>query len=1688
MASNYKSKYVTTKSVFQWDDAQGCYRLVEKEGYWYKGPWALAHNREPVWENENFRFYQDDGFPGTPIELENVVVDIFSDVNPGDTIQLRMDHGDSGAANVNNTGTFKWQWQVDGGGWTDLGTATTANVFLINSTHLTDNTGITTQLLSGVGGSSFASGFGEEDEDNSFTSQTWSDDFGESHCAITFHATNSAAGEVYQFRLLAPDATAPVVTNVPEVTLRTPPDINLDHYRFASPITAVDYETFPLVGTEDTSFSVDADTGYALIVKLGNDGVSGGNPGWRLQYNVDAAGWNNVSASSSNVRAKDSGDSDGASGSLERLTTTSRTFNGTNLDDVDGTIDAAIGGPDFDHEFYYAIQFVPGDLTGGESITFRVIDVSGATTITSNVTPTATVGNVPILRQTHYRFATPITGAAHENWPLVGIEDTSFEITLDPVAGDLDYALIVKIGNAGDTAVSQDYQLEYNLNGGGWNAVNAASNVVQSTASGDTDNATSTTERLTTSARTFDLSVLDEVDGSLTQVWTANEDNELYYALTFLSDDLDGLDEIEFRLTSPNTIFYDVTPTATVIITDPHQEHYRFTTPITGAAHEAWPLVGVEDTSFAVTMDVDYALIIKIGADDAPADLETWECEYNVDGAGWFPITGSSTNVRSVNSGDTDQSTSLVERLTASARPFDHSELGEVNALITSRIQGDVELYYTMVFRSADLGGGETIEFRVITARHTVVQDIVPTATVVHVVTPGVGSLVLTGQQPRVDPPELKQEHYRFATPITGPAHEAWTLVGTEDVSHEIVLDDDYALIVKLANDGSNTVIFLSYQLEYSVNGGAWADVDASSSNVRVAISGDTDTATSTTERLTTSARTFVNSLLDDVNGNIFFTTAFNNDNEYEFYYAITFRSADLSGGETVTFRITSPTNSIAEDITPTATVPALSHTALPGDGSLTLTGLAPTATTTNNHVISVPVGSLATAGSIPTVAISQTAAPADGSLVATGLAPTVLVTENHVIIVPAGSLVLTGFAPTLITPVVALPATGTLVLTGLAPLAITTDNHIRAPPVGSLVLTGQVPLALTTENHIVQPGVGSLSLTGQTPVAVTTENHVVSVPTGSLTLSGQQPDVVVSITALPGVGSLVLTGLQPTIQTGDNVVRGPSTGALVLAGLAPTAVRTDNHVIAVPAGSLTFNGQVPAVLTGDDHISQPDAGSLVLDGKIPTATTTENHVIAVPAGSLSLTGSAPDAVVSLTALPGTGSLVLAGQQPTVQTGDSVVRGPNVGSLVLTGLAPNVIVSLTALPDAGSLVLDGKIPTVAVTENHVIAVPAGSLVTTGSIPTVVLTENHVVTPGVGSLTFDGKVPAAISGDNVVEQPGAGSLVLTGFAPAAITTDDHVVLPGAGSLVLSGSEPTVTTADNHVVLPGVGSLTFDGKVPAAISGNDIVEQPGAGSLVFDGKVPTVALTENHVVTPGVGSLVFDGKVPAALSGSIARPGDGSLVLTGLAPTVTVTANHVVQPGVGSLVLAGLAPTVAVSNNHIVAPGAGSLILTGLVPTIPAVTYGDIYNAVADFPTGSTVTIELFDPITGVAIALDSDACPEINADGVYIWDSTKLTTQPASYQEYAWKMTDGLTFEGGVIRINAMGVNDLMTFIMENGETFAEQMRLIRADAAGKVNQAADGTYAIRDAADGKNRIEGDDSANNGRDITLTDGT
>ena len=65
-------------------------------------------------------------------------------------------------------------------------------------------------------------------------------------------------------------------------------------------------------------------------------------------------------------------------------------------------------------------------------------------------------------------------------------------------------------------------------------------------------------------------------------------------------------------------------------------------------------------------------------------------------------------------------------------------------------------------------------------------------------------------------------------------------------------------------------------------------------------------------------------------------------------------------------------------------------------------------------------------------------------------------------------------------------------------------------------------------------------------------------------------------------------------------------------------------------------------------------------------------------------------------------------------------------------------------------------------------------------------------------------------------------------------------------------------------------------------------------------------------------------------------------------------------------------------------------------------------------------------------------------------------------------------------------NAIFDEIMENSESFADQTRLIRADAAGSIRKAGD-VHRVRNAADDKDRITATATAAD-RDVTATDGT
>ena len=138
---------------------------------------------------------------------------------------------------------------------------------------------------------------------------------------------------------------------------------------------------------------------------------------------------------------------------------------------------------------------------------------------------------------------------------------------------DVDTIYQVRFGleeTSGNISKNTTAQLEYNLNGAGWNDVNAASLVVQSAPSANLTDGDDTTQRIT--SFTFDTTNegVDEVNG-LAGGGTADITNtgfEVLYSIQILSGDVVHNDSIQLRIVRQTAALFDVynqtDPTITV--------------------------------------------------------------------------------------------------------------------------------------------------------------------------------------------------------------------------------------------------------------------------------------------------------------------------------------------------------------------------------------------------------------------------------------------------------------------------------------------------------------------------------------------------------------------------------------------------------------------------------------------------------------------------------------------------------------------------------------------------------------------------------------------------------------------------------------------------------------------------------------------------------------------------------------------------------------------------------------------------------------------------------------------------------------------------------------------------------------------------------------------------------------------
>jgi hypothetical protein len=611
----------------------------------------------------------------------------------------------------------------------------------------------------------------------------------------------------------------------------------------------------------------------------------------------------------------------------------------------------------------------------------------------------------------------------------------------------------------------------------------------------------------------------------------------------------------------------------------------------------------------------------------------------------------------------------------------------------------------------------------------------------------------------------------------------------------------------------------------------------------------------------------------------------------------------------------------------------------------------------------------------------------------------------------------------------------------------------------------------------------------------------------GALTASGS-PDV----TGPTASGAATLTALE---ASGSPNVTGPTaSGAATLAG-SLTASGSPNVTGPTASGTATLTA---LEASGSPNVTGPTASGAASLKKAASGTPTVTGPTASGSAGMLLSASGTPSVTGPTASGTVAKIIRASGTPNV-------TGPTSFGLVSLGAAqalgsPNVT-GPTASGTVTKIIRASGTPTL---EAVTAAGQAGMLRQASGSPSV----EQVTASGAAAKTITASGTPNVTGPTASGQ--AGMLLQASGSPsvAQVTASGAAVL--AGALQASGS-PNVeqVTASGTVTLAALQAAGSPTVTEATASGSASLKKVASGTPTLDqvtasGAATLAALEASGspnidpvtsfglatlgglqaLGSPNVEQVTASGTVTKKIAAS-GSPVVSQVTASGAAAAITTVKQGSGSPVVQAVTAAGSAslrkvasgtptidPVTASGTVSLRKQASGSPVLEATSASGSATTAASdrrgIYSALGQFPTGSSVTITLYDPITLAPISLTDNVCEEIGTTGCYVWHSGKLTTQPVGYKEYVWVMTDTLTETCDIIRVNVMGVDDLFNYVVENDETFAMQLRLIRANAAGRIIEQSDGSYVIRDAVDSKDRIVGDDAVNGGRDILNTDGT
>ena len=504
-----------------------------------------------------------------------------------------------------------------------------------------------------------------------------------------------------------------------------------------------------------------------------------------------------------------------------------------------------------------------------------------------------------------------------------------------------------------------------------------------------------------------------------------------------------------------------------------------------------------------------------------------------------------------------------------------------------------------------------------------------------------------TGVRVRINgAPEFVCSQYNWVEDIDGAAHESWSYgPATPNAVEDVELDEDWSPIIKVYNvNPSIAAIAASFKLQYNVDSAGWFDVTSSSSNVRITDSGDTDDATSSTRRTTAEAPNFYESRLDEVNGIV--VGSIPADWESEYYYALNFRSAELSGGERIVFQILADYGigyaAITHNVNPTVDVVAAGG--VTADGTPSIDELTASGAAVVRHIASgTPSISELTASGTAKIVRTATAAVTIAALTAAATA-TAFAMQSANGTPSIDELTASGGA------VVRHVASGTPAIDELTASGSATVKHIASgtPAIDELTASG------TTQ--IVKLANGTPALLEITASGVTIVKHGAS---GTPSIDELTASGTAQIAKLAS-GTLAIDELT---ASGAAVVRHTASGTPFIDELIADGSTT--IVGAVTANGTPSIGELTA--SGSAQIVKLASGTPAIDELTASGSATVKHI-----------ASGTPAIDELTASGTTQIVKLANGTPAIDeltaSGAAVVRHiasgtPSVDELTASGVA-----------------------------------------------------------------------------------------------------------------------------------------------------------------------------------------------------------------------------------------------------------------------------------------------------------------------------------------------------------------------------------------------------------------------------------